>query len=224
MNRDAFSSACASLGLTLTPAQLDQFERFEANLYETNEVINLTRVSRDQCWLRHFVDSLLFQDLIPAGSSLLDIGTGPGFPAWPIASARPDLSVIAIDSSGKMIGFLSGNKLPNLRSLQIRAEEWHMRDAFDVVTGRAVAPLGVQLELSAPLCRIGGQILAMRTPTDLNQISANVSQLGIELTDVLERRLPGTDILRVFPVYRKVFATPKRFPRTWAEMKRKPSD
>jgi 16S rRNA (guanine527-N7)-methyltransferase len=210
------------LGIELAAEQLDAFEGFEAALYGANAVMNLTRVPREECWLRHFVDSLLIQDLIPLGASVLDVGTGPGFPAWPLACARPDLKVIAIDSSGKMIGFLSKNLMQNLKTVLVRAEEWKMRDAFDFVTGRAVAPLGIQLELSAPLCALGGVVAPMRTPAEIAQVRTDVSMLGLSLLDVYERRLPGTEVVRLFPVYRKVDATPTRFPRTWAEMKRRP--
>lgn len=184
--------------------------------------MNLTRVPREECWLRHFLDSLLIQDLIPVGSSVLDIGTGPGFPAWPLACARPDLQVVAMDSSGKMIGFMNKNPLENLKTLQVRAEEWTVREAFDVVTGRAVAPLGVQLEISAPLCKCGGIILPMRTPAEREDIGRDVSALGIQLESAIEKALPGTDIVRLFPVYRKVAKTPNRYPRTWAEIRRRP--
>ncbi|RYG69749.1 16S rRNA (guanine(527)-N(7))-methyltransferase RsmG, partial [bacterium] len=83
---------------------LDRFETFEADLYEANEVMNLTRVPREECWLRHFLDSLLIAPWLPGEGSLLDIGSGPGFPAWPLALARPELQVTALDSSGKMLG------------------------------------------------------------------------------------------------------------------------
>ena len=210
------------MGLDLSEQQLDLFEGFEEKLYESNAVMNLTRVPREESWLRHYIDSLLFQDLIPQGATVLDIGTGPGFPAWPLACARPDLQVVAIDSSSKMTSFLSKNPLINLKALQVRAEEWQMRDAFDVVTGRAVAPLGIQLEISVPLCKVGGRILPMRTPTEIKQMKADVSALGLRLVDIHERGLPGTDIVRLFPVYAKEKATPNRHPRAWAEMKRKP--
>jgi 16S rRNA (guanine527-N7)-methyltransferase len=121
-----------------------------------------------------------------------------------------------------MIGFLLKNPLPNLKAVQVRAEDWPMRDTFDVVTGRAVAPLSAQLELSAPLCRVGGVVVPMRTPGDRSEIGANVTQLGIQLEGVHERNLSGTEVVRVFPVYRKIAPTPERFPRTWAEIKRKP--
>lgn len=222
MNRELFQEACHGLGLSLSQLQIDQFENFEQNLYESNEVMNLTRVPREECWLRHFIDSLLIHDLIPEGSSVLDIGSGPGFPAWPLACARPDLKLVALDSSGKMIGFVLKNLLPNLHGTQARAEEWPMRDSFDIVTGRAVAPLAIQLELSAPLCKLGGAIIPMRTPAELEQIERDYMALGVELESIKERTLPGTDVVRLFPVFRKTTPTPKRYPRSWAEIRKQP--
>ncbi len=221
MDHPRFAQALKELGLDLFPIQSRQFKAFEDRLYEANEVMNLTRVPREECWLRHFIDSLLMQDLIAWRSSVLDIGTGPGFPAWPLACARPDLQVTAIDGSGKMIGFLMKNPLPNLTPMQVRAEEWPMRERFGVVTGRAVAPLRIQLELSAPFAKVGGLIIPMRTPGERTELAADES-LGVKLEEVFERPLPGTDIVRLIPIYRKVAATPKRYPRTWAEIRRKP--
>ncbi len=188
-------------------------------LYAANDVMNLTRVPREEAWVRHFADSLLFADLIEAGSAVLDIGTGPGFPAWPLACARPDLQVTALDSNKKMLGFLEGFGLPNLSLVLARAEEWDVRGAYDVVTGRALAPLPIQLEISAASCRVGGCVIPMRTGRDE---FCSVRELGLELERVEERVLPGTEIARVFPVYRKTKQTPARYPRRWAEIKAKP--
>lgn len=205
----------------MSEPQLAAFAEFEERLYRANEVMNLTRIPREECWLRHFLDSLLIQGLIPSGAKVLDIGTGPGFPAWPLACGRPDLQITAVDSSGKMLGFLRENPLPNLRVVQARAEEWGNRDSFDFVTGRAVAPLSTQLELSAPPCRIGGHVVPMRTPND-DPESVSLERLGLRLRDVVYQELPGTDVTRVFPIYEKVRATSPGIPRRWAEMKARP--
>lgn len=222
MDRAQFLDACHKLDLALTQAQVEKFEEFEAALYAANAVMNLTRVPREECWLRHFIDSLLFQDLIPSGATVLDIGTGPGFPAWPLACARPDLQVTALDSSGKMLGFLKRHPLPNLEPVLARAEEWGVRDRFDVVTGRAVAPLAIQLELSAPAAKLGGLVLPMRTPAEESDIRKLDGNLGLELEDVVSRSLPGTDVVRMFALYRKVAPTAEKYPRPWSEIKRKP--
>jgi 16S rRNA (guanine527-N7)-methyltransferase len=219
MDRTSFVEVARRLGLELDERQIDAFEQFESSLYETNQVMNLTRVPREEAWLRHFVDSILFHDLIPTGVKVLDIGTGPGFPAWPLAVARPDLNVTALDSNGKMLGFLRRHPLDNLSVVQGRAEEWGVREQFDVVTGRAVAPLSIQLELSAPACRVGGKVIPMRSESEE---SSCAGELGLVLADTISRSLPGTDAIRVFPVFVKERKTPGAYPRRWAEIKRKP--
>lgn len=216
-----FQSTLAEMGLSLDQAQIEQFAHFEKALYEANEVMNLTRIEQSESWLRHFVDSLLFVDKIQPESTVLDLGTGPGFPAWPIACARQDLSVTAVDSSGKMLGFLKSQPLENLRLIQVRAEEWGIREKFDVVTGRAVAPLPLQLELSASAAKIGGFLIPMRTIHEEFELES-LGLLGLELEEVLHRELPGTDIVRAFPIYRKVSRTDRSLPRRWAEMKKAP--
>ena len=183
--------------------------------------MNLTRVPREEAWLRHFVDSLLFQDLVPQGARVLDIGTGPGFPAWPLACVRPDLQLVALDSSGKMLRFLESQPLDNLEIVQARAEEWGVREAFDVVTGRALAPLPLQLELSAPPLRVGGKLLPMRTPADDLQ-SPYWDVLGLRPAGRHVRYLPDTDVTRVFPEFFKEPPTAAIYPRRWAEMKLRP--
>lgn len=223
MDHACFSDALLGLGLTLTPEQTDRFEAFEEALYRANAVMNLTRVPREECWLRHFVDSLLFHDMFPFGASVLDIGTGPGFPAWPLACARPDLKLTGLDSNGKMLGFLRTQALPNLEIVMARAEEWGMHGQFDVVSGRAVAPLAAQLEISAPFAKIGGFVMPMRTQMERETIEAfPASKLGLQLREMTERDLPGTEIGRLLAVFEKVDATRAVYPRPWAEIKRKP--
>lgn len=221
MDRAAFHDSAASFGLELSETQLDQFEAFEENLYETNKVMNLTRIPREECWLRHLIDSILFQDLLPTGATVLDIGTGPGFPAWPLACARPDLRVTALDATGKMISFLVQNPLPNLEPVLARAEDWKVRDRFDVVTGRALAPLGIQLEVSAAPCKVGGAVIPMRTLAEEADIGRFEGEgLGLKLEKIERRPIPETDIVRLFPIFRKVAKTEREYPRNWAEIKR----
>ncbi len=224
MDRSALEAAVREWGLELTESQLDRFDEFEAALYTANEVMNLTRVPREDAWRRHFVDSLLFVDLIPSGAELLDIGTGPGFPAWPIANARPDVRVTALDSSGKMLGFLATQRLPNLEIVNDRAEAWGVRDRFDIVTGRALAPLPIQLEISAPPCKVGGELILMRTPNEPHSIDG-LARLGLRPNGLLRRSLPtlaGEEpIVRLMARYLKTECTQKAYPRPWAEIKRR---
>lgn len=223
LDRTLFEKELTALGLHHDASLLDSFERFETALYQLNLVSNLTRVPQEECWVRHFLDSLLIAEFIQQGESVLDIGCGPGFPSWPLARVRPDLTVTALDSSGKMLGFLRTMPLRNLKIVQERAEMCGLNEKFDVVTGRALAPLAIQLELSVRPCRKGGRIVPMRTPGDTNQIeSIPLDVLGLRLVSVESRVLPVAETSRSFPIFAKVASTAKRLPRTWADIKRAP--
>jgi 16S rRNA (guanine527-N7)-methyltransferase len=119
-----------------------------------------------------------------------------------------------------MILFLSENLLPNLEAVLGRAEDAQWRTRFDVVTGRALAPLGIQLELSAGPCRVGGAVVPMRTESE--RPIQDFGLLGLALEEVVIHKLPGSDAMRAFPVYRKVGPTPRAYPRRWAEIKKQP--
>ena len=199
------------------------FDAFGEALYEKNKQFNLTRVPYDECAVRHFVESLLILGFLPVGAKVLDVGCGPGFPSWPIACARPDIAVTALDSSAKLLGFLREWPLPNLTAVQGRAEESSKRERFDVVTGRAVAPVAQQLEVSAALAAVGGIVVPFRTPADLDAIRAfPAEKLGLELEAVETRSLPSGMGERLFPLFRKVSATERKYPRRWAEIKARP--
>ncbi len=203
---------------------LERWVAFEEALYRVNETTNLTRVPREEAWARHLLDSLTVVPLIPVGAHVLDLGSGPGFPGFAIALFRPDLTVTCIDSAGKMIGFLKQQVLTNLEAHQLRIEEWDSREDFDFVTGRALAPLPVQLELSAHLCRKGGMVVPLRTPNDVLWDDA-FAQLGLSLKETRTIPVPsgdGQEVLRVLPVYAKIKSTPAKFPRTWVQMKSRP--
>ncbi len=221
MDRERLIEALSALGLSPSADQLSALADFEEKLYVANSLMNLTRVPREECWLRHFVDSVLMQDLIPPDSKVLDIGSGPGFPAFPLACLRPDIAVTAVDSNSKMTKFLLGCRLPNLHVVIARAEELKTREKFDVVTGRAVAPLPAQLEVSAPQCKVCGIVLPLRTAREEFELNC-LGLLGLALERVVERRLCDTDVTRALPVYRKVEPTQKNYPRRWAEIKAKP--
>ncbi|MBL8048445.1 MAG: class I SAM-dependent methyltransferase [Chthonomonas sp.] len=217
--RQFLTEAC----LSCSDEQIARFATFREALYDRNEVMNLTRVPPEGCELRHFIDSLLFVDMIPTGARVLDIGTGPGLPAWPLANARPDLDVVALDSSGKMLSLLRSQPLPNVEVVEARMEDANLREEFDVVTGRALAPLPIQLELSAAAAKVGGAVIPMRSSNDLEVMNGFVGEgLGLSLESHEVRLLPGTDVARMFPVYRKTEATQPRYPRKWADIKRKP--
>ncbi len=216
---------CQEAGYPLSPDQIASFEAFLDALYTVNETTNLTRVPREEAELRHLVDSVILIPDLPDGARVLDLGTGPGFPAWPLAAARPDLEVVGMDSAGKMTRFLKSQALPNLHVIQARAEEIaeEMEQSFDVVTGRALAPLGIQLELSARFLRLGGIVAPLRTPAERHEAEhLPARRLGLALQRMREAPLPDSEVVRLIPIYEKVAKTPASYPRRWAEIKRSP--
>ena len=214
---------CACVGMPLSAEKVERFEAYLADLYVVNATMNLTRVPREEAELRHLIDSLLVAEFLPAGGEVVDLGTGPGLPAWPLACARPDLKVTAVDSSGKMLDFLRRHPLSNLTVVQGRAEDLGWEETFDAATGRALAPLSIQLELSCRILRVGACSIPFRTTAEREVIQAfPAKRLGLELTTMEERTLPGTDIVRLFPVFTKVAKTPRGFPRGWAQIKANP--
>lgn len=222
MDRAGFEEWCHEAGLAVTPDLFEAVLAFEEALYARNAVMNLTRVPREQCLLRHVVDSLLIAEFAPLESRVLDIGTGPGLPAWPLALFRPDLTVTAMDSSGKMLGFLREHPLPNLTVQQGRAEDVTEPNAYNLVTGRAFAPLPVQLEASAVWCQIGGRIVPFRTPQDVVPTPESLGLLGLRHITNESRSLPEGAGERLFPVFEKIRAGDPRYPRRWADMKKRP--
>ncbi|MBX7133113.1 MAG: class I SAM-dependent methyltransferase [Fimbriimonadaceae bacterium] len=220
---DLLTEYCAGAGMPLSVEQVERFEAYLGDLYAVNATMNLTRVPREEAELRHLIDSLLVAEFLPAGAEVVDLGTGPGLPAWALACARPDLKVTAVDSSGKMLDFLRRHPLSNLTVVQGRAEDLCWEEVYDAATGRAIAPLGIQLELSCRMLRVGGRAVPFRTTAEREAIRAfPAKKLGIELSSLEERKLPGTDIIRLFPIFTKIAKTPGGFPRSWAQIKANP--
>ncbi|MCW5938935.1 MAG: 16S rRNA (guanine(527)-N(7))-methyltransferase RsmG [Fimbriimonadaceae bacterium] len=214
---------CQENGLEWPLGALDRLDRFARALYERNQVMNLTRVPPEEAVVRHFLDSLLVVPVLRPFESLLDVGTGPGFPAWPIACLLPETAVVALESSSKPLSFLREHPLPNLEVVQTRVEDWGRRESFDVVTGRAFAPLAVQLEVSAPFCRVGGAVVPFRTAKEADEARRfPARELGLTMEETFEVELPGDGAVRMFPVFRKSKKTPAGYPRRWAEIKARP--
>ena len=219
---DEFASAASRYGIEMTPEMVSKFGAFEERLYEANRTTNLTRVPREESKTRHFLDSLALSQFVPEGAAVLDIGSGAGFPGVPLAIARPDLTVTLLDAGSKEIRFLESQAdLVTvgliLDRAEIAARNALYRERYDVATGRAVAPLTTQAEISAAFVRVGGLFLPQRTEADE---TPSFEVLGLELADRKVVEVAGAR--RLVPIYRKLTSTPDRFPRTWAAIKKRP--
>lgn len=149
---------------------VSRFHSFTEHLLDVNKTTNLTAIREIPDFIyKHLIDSLTVSAYVPQGATLLDLGCGPGFPSIPLAIARPDLTITALDSTAKKIAFVQNAaarlNLTNLTANSGRAEDKTLSKKlgkFDVVTGRAVARLNIFCELCLPYVRIGGKFVAMK--------------------------------------------------------------
>lgn len=216
----------------LTEKEIALFKRFFALLSEWNERMDLTAItSKEAVVEKHFYDSLLAlrSQLFIDGSSVLDIGSGAGFPGIPLAIVKPECRFFLLDSSKKRCSFLEEAQkalgLGNVNVINGRAEDLKEKETFDVVTGRAVTNLPAFLELAAPLAKVNGAILAMRGQKGADEVMSAqkaIKTLRLETERELAERLPQDNGQRLNVVIRKKGKTPDKFPRSWAEILHKP--
>ena len=202
-----------------------QFEDYMHLLLEWNEKINLTAITEeDEIILKHFIDSLTISKYIEKEKTIVDVGTGAGFPGIPLRIARKDLKVTLVDSLNKRILFLNEViqklGLKEIETLHYRAEEFGQnkkyRESFDVATSRAVANLSTLVEYLLPLVKVGGICVCMKgseIKEELENSKKAIEILGGEIQEVEEFYLPGTDIKRSIVIVKKISSTPKKYPR-----------
>jgi len=229
--RETLERGLPELGVALNRAAL--LEEFSNLLLERNRVMNLTAITlpREVATL-HLLDSLCLLPLADfAGKSVVDVGTGAGFPGVPLRIAEPDLRLTLLDSLNKRIEFLRESctalGLTDVDCVHARAEEFAAdhREAFDLAVSRAVAALPVLCELCLPLVKVGGQFLAMKsshTEEEIAQAKPAISLLGGRITQVADYTIPTTDVVHRVVLIQKVLPTPKKYPRRFSQIKKQP--
>ena len=190
-----------------------------------NAPFNLTAIKDDRkAALLHFADSLapLHYLEIPTGASLIDVGTGGGFPSVPLALAREDLRVTAIDSTKKKIDFIAAHTSPGLLELfHTRAEDLahdpDSREQFDFACARAVAPSNVLLEYLSPFVKPNGSVIIYKSelsPEELATADSAAQILHMQRSTLVRYTLQDEDVFaRTLLCYRKTAATPWKYPR-----------
>ncbi|GGF95278.1 ribosomal RNA small subunit methyltransferase G [Paenibacillus albidus] len=214
-------------GIKLDPEQLEQFELYFRDLVSWNEKMNLTGITeRDQVYTKHFYDSisLAFFTDINEVKSLADIGSGAGFPGIPLKICFPHLKLTIVDSLSKRISFLqhvcTTLNLTNVELIHGRAEDiarqFKHRDAYDLVTARAVARLSLLNEFCLPFTRKDGIFAAMKgndPSEELSEAKKSFKELRAELERVESFSLPVEESSRHIVLIRKTGATPAKYPR-----------
>ena len=220
----------AALGLPLDAAVLARFQTYYTLLDERSKVMNLTAIhgETDVAQL-HFLDSAALLTVAPlAGKSVIDVGTGAGFPGLPLKIAQPDISLTLLDSLDKRVCFLgdvcAATGLTDVTCLHARAEEApELRGQFDAAVSRAVARLYLLCELCLPFVRTGGVFLAMKGPDcteELDEARSAIGKLGGTYERTVRYTIPGTDVTHSVVVIRKTAPTPPKYPRRWAKMQK----
>ena len=231
----------AEYGVTLDTVACDKLDRYAELLVEWNQKMNLTAITDPLgVTVKHFADSLAALPLLPEkqGISLIDVGTGAGFPGIPLAIVRPDIKLTLLDSLNKRLVFLETvcNELGiPVRRIHARAEEGgrkpELREQFDVATARAVAALPVLLEYCLPFVKCGGRFLALKGPDSDEEYRAAgkaLAKLGGETAALHKLLLPTQpregleqQERRIF-VFRKAQHTPHSYPRASAKIAKEP--
>ena len=229
--REILARGLPALGVALD--RLPLLEKFSSFLLERNQVMNLTAITDpEQVAVLHFLDSLCLLPLADwAGKTVVDVGTGAGFPGMPLAMAVPEASVTLLDSLGKRVAFLEECRaalgLENVRCVHARAEEFAAgeRESFDLAVSRAVAALPTLCELCLPLVKVGGRFLAMKSSGTWEEIASSeraIALLGGKLAAVEDYTIPTSQIVHRVVVIQKVSPTPKKYPRRFAQIKKQP--
>lgn len=230
---DKFIKMFADAGIEITDEQMYRLGMYSEMLVQWNEKINLTAITDPEgISVKHFFDSIYPFSLVdlPKGSTLIDVGTGAGFPSCPVKIWRGDIKITLLDSLQKRITFLaqlSDSLSLGATCIHSRAEDLgnspEFREKFDFATARAVANLADLCEYCLPFVKVGGKFLALKgsgADEEIKQAKDAVKLLGGKITQTTEYTLPNGDG-RTLVVIDKVSATPDKYPRTSAQIKKK---
>ena len=215
---------------------MEKFYLLTVRMLEENEKYNLTAITDpDKIILNHYADCCAMASRLKKGSYIIDVGCGAGFPSLPLAIVRPDLKILAVDSTAKRVSYVDQTAkmlgLDNLKAEVMRAEDGgknpEYREKFDYATARAVAEMRVLSELTLPFVKVGGQLVAMKGKNaefELAGAKKAIATLGGRGTKCEQITLKGGAELLTHPliIVDKKEKTPATFPRPFAQISKKP--
>jgi len=214
-----------TIGITLNDTQLEQFYKYKDLVIQWNEKINLTAITDElEIVVKHFVDSLTINKYIEPDKTIIDIGTGAGFPGIPIKILNEGNKVVLFDSLNKRLKVLEDIigkiGLTNIETLHGRAEETfknkNYREKYDIATSRAVAALNVLVELMLPAVKVGGICICMKgnnAEVEIDDAKKAINELGGKILKVEKLVLQELDLERNIVVIKKVKQTQNKYPR-----------
>ena len=220
-----FNNYLEKSNLILTGEKIEKFYSYMNLLIEWNKKINLTAIIEPkEIILKHFIDSLTILKYIKNNETIIDVGTGAGFPGIPLKIVRDDLKITLADSLNKRINFLneviSKLDLKNIDAIHTRAEELgknkKYREKFDVATSRAVANMSTLSEYLIPFIKVEGKCICMKSSdidTEIENAKNAINILGCKIESKDKFNLPNSDLGRSVIILKKVKNTPSKFPR-----------
>ncbi len=225
---DTIYSRCIAACIPIKNDAAVKLSAFHELLMDWNTRMDLTAVlEEDELIDRHYIDSLSplrVEGLFPQGASVIDVGSGAGFPGLPLAIARPDLTVTLLDAQQKRVRFLQEAidllKLNNVNALHARSEDAahlpNLRESYDLALARAVASLPTLLELLLPFVKVNGRALCWKGPAVLNEMTTGskaAKLLGATLEEPIITLIPGRDWNHLLLPSRKIVKTLRQYPR-----------
>lgn len=233
---DVLKKEALKFNIEITDEMAKKFEQYTNMLLEYNSVMNLTAITElYEIQIKHYLDSLtvLCENIIKPGCSVIDIGAGAGFPSLPNAIVCNDVFFTMLDSLGKRVNFLNDVaeklQLKNAKAIHMRAEDGGrdktMREKYDVAVARAVADLSVLSEYALPFVKEGGYFLAMKGTApeeEINNAKKAIKTMGGQIERVDEIKIEPLDLKHTIVVVKKIGKTPTQFPRKAGTPSKKP--
>jgi 16S rRNA (guanine527-N7)-methyltransferase len=235
-NIEILRQGIEDFGIEASDKMLADFQKYKEILVEWNQKMNLTGIEDEkEVFIKHFLDSVsaVTKGYIKNGMSLIDVGTGAGFPGMPLRICLPELKVTLLDSLNKRINFLQevANQLDidDIEFIHGRAEDFgkseEYRECFDIATARAVAGLPALMEFCVPFVKVGGYFVCLKGPNanlELEESKKAMEALGLEYIEKIDIKLPEIDLDHNILVFKKVKNTPSKYPRKAGKVTKNP--
>ena len=232
MNKESLISELSIRGISLTEEQINNLFVLMKSTLEANEKFNLTAITDEESFLEKMIfdSALVMINNDFDNKTVLDFGTGAGFPGLVMYLLNPKMNLTLLDSNSKKINYLNefciANNL-NINCIADRGESFSKTsvEQYDYVVARAVAPLNILLEVISQSVKVSGYLIAMKGlnyEQEINDAKAALKRLGFIIENIFEDNLPSNGDKRAIIYLKKIKQTPNKYPRDYSEIKRKP--